>query len=116
MHTSVHEIPHSIGEGICALICLNCSSHTVLCCLVPQPVRGSGPWGLPLPGEVRGAVAELQRSMAPHMPRLSAVAALPGAQQARADLLRGLQARRNGSPAPLDAAWVRLKLLTSCWT
>ncbi len=63
-----------------------------------QPVRGSGPWGLPLPGEVRGAVAELQRSMAPLMPRLRAIAVLPGAQQARADLLRGLQARPHGSP------------------
>ena len=59
-------------------------------------MRGSGPWGLPLPSEVRGAVADLQRSMAPLMPRLRAVMALPGAQQARADLLRGLQARLSG--------------------
>ncbi len=58
-----------------------------------QPmVRGSGPWGLPTPGEVRNVVADLQRASAPYMPRLRGLMALPGAQQARADLVKGLQA------------------------
>ena len=37
-------------------------------------------------------VADLQRASAPYMPQLRSLMALPGAQQARADLLKGLQA------------------------
>ena len=36
-------------------------------------------------------VADLQRASAPYMPQLRSLMTLPGAQQARADLLKGLQ-------------------------
>ena len=60
--------------------------------LLDRRFAGTGPWGLPTPAEVRSAVADLQRAAAPLMPRLRSLMALPGAQQARSDLLRGLQA------------------------
>ena len=40
---------------------------------------GSGPWGLPLPGEVASLADRLQAAVAPHWPRLRALLATPGA-------------------------------------
>ena len=42
-------------------------------------VRGSGPWGLPLPWEARGLLDQVQAALGPHWPRLQQLAALPGA-------------------------------------
>jgi hypothetical protein len=42
-------------------------------------VRGSGPWGLPLPWETRKLLDQVQAALAPHWPRLQQLAALPGA-------------------------------------
>lgn len=46
---------------------------------VPRQVRGSGPWGLPLPWEARAMLDQVQAALAPHWPRLQQLAALPGA-------------------------------------
>ena len=73
-----HEAPDYVPYNTC-IHRYNTCSRTFNFSFLARQVRGSGPWGLPLPWETRRMLDQVQAALEPHWPRLQQLAALPGA-------------------------------------